>query len=126
MEEVILKLKFKSIGVVINPPDLFVEAFQELGFKTAFGKDVQSQYTLVFVKNKVEFLNFLSKQLANIQYDSVLWFAYPKGTSKIKTDINRDILRLTAEGFGMTTVAAISIDATWSALRFRPIDRVGK
>ena len=45
---------------------------------------------------------------------------------KIKTEIHRDIIRLTGEEFGITTVAAISIYDTWSALRFRPIDRVGK
>ncbi|MGP8215089.1 MAG: hypothetical protein ACLQQ4_05955 [Bacteroidia bacterium] len=57
---------------------------------------------------------------------AVLWFAYPKGTSKIKTDINRDTLRVTGEKYGITTVTAISIDDTWSALRFRPIDKAGK
>ena len=50
----------------------------------------------------------------------------PKGTSKIKTDINRDTIRVTGEEFNITTVTAISIDDTWSALRFRPIDKVGK
>jgi hypothetical protein len=71
-------------------------------------------------------LNFLKTGLTNIEPDSVLWFAFPKGMSKIKTDINRDAIRLTGEEFGITTVTAISINETWSALRFRPIDRVGK
>jgi hypothetical protein len=66
------------------------------------------------------------KKMENIEFDGVLWFAYPKGTSGIKTDINRDILRLTAEEYGITTVTAVSINDTWSALRFRPVDRVGK
>jgi hypothetical protein len=30
------------------------------------------------------------------------------------------------EEFGISTVTAISIDNTWSALRFMPIDKVGK
>jgi hypothetical protein len=33
---------------------------------------------------------------------------------------------MTVEEFGITTVSAISIDETWSALRFRPINQVGK
>ena len=65
-------------------------------------------------------------RFVNTVPDSTLWFAYPKVSSGIKTDINRDKLKETAETFGITTVAAISIDNTWSALRFRPIDRVGK
>ena len=63
--------------------------------------------------------------MKNIEPDSVLWFAYPKGTSTIKTDINRDAIRIKGEEFGITTVTAISINNTWSALRFRPIDKVG-
>ena len=71
-------------------------------------------------------MDFLKRGLENIEPDSVLWFAYPKGTSKIKTDINRDTIRMTGDEFGITTVTAISIDDTWSALRFRPIKKVGK
>ena len=71
-------------------------------------------------------MDFLKNKSKNIETESVLWFAYPKGTSKIKTDINRDTIRITGEEFGITTVSAISIDDTWSALRFRPIGKVGK
>ena len=42
------------------------------------------------------------------------------------SDINRDIVRVTGEEYGITTVTAVSINDTWSALRFRPIDKVGK
>ncbi len=45
---------------------------------------------------------------------------------QIKTDINRDIMRAAAPAFRLTTVAAISINNTWSALRFRLTDKVGK
>lgn len=68
----------------------------------------------------------MSNELQSIEPDSVLWFAYPKGSSGIKTDINRDVFRTKAEQYGITTVAAISIDEIWSGLRLRPIDRVGK
>ncbi|MEO5789358.1 MAG: hypothetical protein ACOH2D_18020 [Gelidibacter sp.] len=73
-----------------------------------------------------QYLDFLNTQLKYIKPDSVLWFAYPKETSKVKTDINLDTIRVTGERFNMTTGTAISIDNTLSALRFRPIDRVGK
>ena len=120
------KLKFKDIGTVINAPENWETLFVQSGFKTSFDKELKSNNTIVFVYNKKEFINFLNKQLKYIESDSVLWFAYQKGTSKIKTDINRDIIRVIGEDYNITTVTAISIDDTWSALRFRPIDRVGK
>ena len=97
-----------------------------MGLKTSFDKKAKSTNTLVFINSNKEYVDFLNKQLKNIEPDSILWFAYPKGTSKIKTDINRDTIRVTGEEFNITTVTAISIDETWSALRFRPIDKVGK
>jgi len=125
MKEVIAKLKFKDKGIILNAPSEIEKEFVKLGFKPAFDK-TKSTNTLVFINNKKQFTDFLKSFLKNVEHDSVLWFAYPKGTSKIKTDINRDIVRVTGEEYGITTVTAISVDDTWSALRFRPIDEVGK
>jgi hypothetical protein len=125
MRDIIRKFKFKDNGVVLNAPTEIEKEFIKLGFKNKLDK-LKSTNTLVFVNDKKEYLDFLKKGLKNIEPDSVLWFAYPKGTSKIKTDINRDTIRITGEEYGITTVTAISIDDTWSALRFRPIDKVGK
>jgi len=126
MRDIIKKFKFKNNGVILNAPVTIEKEFVQLGFKTNFDKKEKSANTLVFINNNKEYVDFLKQNLKNIEPDSVLWFAYPKGTSKIKTDINRDTIRVTGEEFGITTVTAISIDDTWSALRFRPIDKVGK
>jgi hypothetical protein len=126
MQNIMEKLKFKDSGVIINAPANIEKEFKKIGFATSFDKKVKSANTLVFINNNKEYLDFLNKQLKKVEADSVLWFAYPKGTSKIKTDINRDTIRVTGEEFNITAVTAISIDDTWSALRFRPIDRVGK
>lgn len=126
MQEIIKKLKFKDIGIVINAPTALEEEFVKLHFKTELNKKIKNSNTLVFINNNGEYLDFLNNNLIYIETDSVLWFAYPKGTSKVKTDINRDTIRVTGQEFGITTVTAISINDTWSALRFRPIDNVGK
>ncbi|MEO6837310.1 MAG: hypothetical protein ABI261_00860 [Ginsengibacter sp.] len=126
MQDIIKKFRFKDSGIIINAPKEIATEFQKLGFKTIFDKKEKSKNTVVFINNSKEYVNFLKNDLKNIEPDSVLWFAYPKGTSKIKTDINRDTIRETGEVYGIKTVTAISINDTWSALRFRPIERVGK
>jgi hypothetical protein len=126
MEDVIKKLRFKAEGIVFNAPAAIEKEFVKAGFSTILDKNTKSGNTLIFVNNNIEVVDFLSNQLSAILPDSVFWIAYPKGSSKIKTDINRDTLRAKAEEFGITTVTAISIDDTWSALRSRPIDKVGK
>ncbi len=125
MDDVIKKLRFKAPAVVIAAPPQFQKEFITRGFLFDLPKDAKSTNTLVFINDSKEYKKFLQNDLKKIEPDSLLWFAYPKGTSKIKTDVNRDSIMAIGEEYGITTVTAISIDETWSALRFRPIEKVG-
>jgi hypothetical protein len=51
--------------------------------------------------------------------DRVAWVGYPKG-GKLGTDLNRDRLAEALAAHGIQPVRQVSIDDTWSALRFRP------
>jgi hypothetical protein len=52
--------------------------------------------------------------------DAVLWFAYPKRTSKrYKADFDRDHGWEVLRAAGFEPVRQVAIDADWSALRFR-------
>jgi hypothetical protein len=84
MEDIIKKFKFKAAGVILNAPASLEKYFIKLGFITLLDKKIKSENTLIFVNNSKEFLEFLNKELKSIQPDSVLWFAYPKGSSGIK------------------------------------------
>ncbi|WP_051190406.1 DUF3052 family protein [Kaistella palustris] len=125
MQEIIKKFKFRDAATVLNCPPQLKKEFVALGFKTEFAKN-KSANTLVFLNDKKELADFLTADLKNIERDSVLWLAFPKGTSKIKTDIGRDVIRETAESFGLATVTAVSVNEIWSALRLRPLEMVGK
>ena len=72
-----------------------------------------------FVATKKELEKVLPELKAALTPKAILWLAYPKGASKIKTDIHRDIIREHAEGLGMKAVALFSIDDTWSSLRLK-------
>jgi len=51
--------------------------------------------------------------------DRLAWIGYPKG-GKLGTDLNRDTLVGAVASKGVQPVRQVSIDETWSALRFRP------
>jgi hypothetical protein len=53
-----------------------------------------------------------------------LWFAYPKKTGSIRTDISRDAGWEPLVAADLLPVMQISIDETWSALRFRYRDEI--
>jgi hypothetical protein len=59
--------------------------------------------------------------IAAAQADRLAWIGSPKG-GQLGTDLNRDRLAAALSGHGVQPVRQISIDGTWSALRFRPAD----
>ena len=73
----------------------------------------------VFVTSKKELGEQLPKMKTVLKPNGLLWVSYPKGTSKVKADINRDIIREYAQSIGFEAIALVSIDDTWSALRLK-------
>ena len=80
-------------------------------------------FALVFVRKQQE-LDKLSAALASkAEGDALLWFAYPKGTSKkYKCEFNRDSGWDVIRAAGFDSVRMVEIDEDWSALRFRHTD----
>jgi hypothetical protein len=57
--------------------------------------------------------------VAAARADRLAWISYPKG-GRLGTDPNRDRLAAALAAHGVQPVRQVSIDDTWSALRFRP------
>lgn len=72
-----------------------------------------------FVSSNIDLKEGLIELKQHLSPKALLWVTYPKGTSKIKTDINRDIIREYAQTIGLTSVAMISVNDIWSALRLK-------
>jgi hypothetical protein len=77
---------------------------------------------LLFVNNLAETEALSPAAIGAVKRDGLLWIAYPKGTSGVKTDVNRDKLWPIPQKLGWKPVRQVAIDETWSALRFRPAD----
>ncbi len=75
----------------------------------------------IFVANRKELEAQLPKLKSLLAPNGMLWLTYLKGTAKIKTDINRDTIYPYAQSIGLQTVAMISIDDDWSAMRMKLI-----
>jgi len=77
---------------------------------------------LLFAPNRRELENYFSRAKARLGDKGSLWVAYLKQTASKATDINRDSIAAYAKEQGITTVAMISVDGDWSAMRMRRID----
>ncbi|PYI54608.1 hypothetical protein [Paenibacillus flagellatus] len=121
-EEVVKKLRYKEgKAIVVNPPEGF-----RLGIETGTDLDEGAyDFLLVFVSSAKETEEWLPRVIPAIKEDAVFWLAYPKSSSKRKTDINRDILwKIVEESTDYRLVSNVAIDETWSALRLRLKDKV--
>ncbi len=63
-------------------------------------------------------LGSAEQAVAAAHADRLAWIGYPEG-GQLGTDLNRDRLVAALAGQGVRPVRQVSIDDTWSALRFR-------
>ena len=74
----------------------------------------------IFVRNKAE-LDELAPKAANaLKPESMLWITFPKGTSKIQTDLTRDKGWDEVQKLSLKWINLVSINETWSAFSMRP------
>ncbi len=74
----------------------------------------------LFVETKAEPGRQLPKAARALKPESLLWLTFPKGTSKIQTDMRRDQGWEAAQGLNLKWVTLVSVDDTWSAFALRP------
>jgi hypothetical protein len=73
---------------------------------------------VIFVDDAAAVRAMLRAHDGQLATPAVLWVAYPKGG---RADINRDTLWPMLVEQGLRPITQVSIDDTWSALRFRPL-----
>ncbi len=77
----------------------------------------------MFVPNCVELEARLPGVRAALRSGDILWVTYLKGTSRTRTDVNRDTINAYAHTIGLEGVSIVSVDDDWSAMRFRLIEK---
>ncbi len=113
---------------VINPPLKYMENLGPLpeGAECTSALAGQFDFVHLFANNKAELEKLIPQALKVLKQDGLFWISYPKQSSKVKTDLNRDILWKLVEKHGFDGVSLISINDVWSAMRFRAHEAVGK
>lgn len=121
-----LMLKPGQKAAFINAPKRYLSSLGELPEGVTASQTLSGKHDFIqlFVTDLAELKKHAPKVFAAAGPDALVWICYPKGTSKVKTDLNRDILWKQVEGSGFLGVAIVAIDETWSAMRFREEQKV--
>ncbi|MDF2962658.1 MAG: hypothetical protein K0S39_4393 [Paenibacillus sp.] len=126
--DLIKKLRIQSGQriLLLNAPEGYTERITPLPEDTRLDNHPEGTYDMVhlFVRSIAELEEYGPLAVQAVKYNALLWISYPKKTSKIKTDLSRDAGWKVLADAGYEGIALISIDETWSAMRFRITDLI--
>jgi hypothetical protein len=121
-----LNLKEQTEIAVVNAPASFepeIAALRGVAVRRSLKGGAQLQFSLAFITKQPEVDALAKAVAAGTVGDAVVWFAYPKQSSKkYKSEINRDNGWAALGAAGFEPVRMIAIDDDWSAVRFRRVD----
>lgn len=127
---VIKKLQFKDRGqpvLIMNAPKVYND------ISAAFTGEVDKapkreayEFVQVFGISNAEIQSLAREAAKVITEDGLFWLCYPKKSSKVYkgSDCSRETVAVLLAHEGYEPVRQIAIDEDWSALRFRPVDKI--
>jgi Bacteriocin-protection, YdeI or OmpD-Associated len=94
--------------------------------KLAFAKNVtpllksrKIDFALVFAVSHYQLRSILGEVIPALHENAKFWIAYPKTTSKIVTDLNRECSWDCIRTVGFDSVNEVTLDHVWTAVRFK-------
>ena len=114
-----MKLRPGVRAAIIHAPEKYLD---QLKHDSEVSQKLSGKFDWVqiFAKNKKE-LDSLAPKAANaLKPESILWLSFPKGSSKIQTDLTRDKGWEVLQSLDLKWVTLISVDENWSAFALRP------
>lgn len=114
-----LKLKPGLKAAVINAPENYVDTLKH---DTALSPTLNGKFDWIqiFVRTKAELKALAPKAARALRPESMLWISFPKGSSKIQTDLTRDRGWESLEALELKWITLVSVNETWSAFSLRP------
>lgn len=107
-----------SVSVFLYVPETLRAVFSP-SVHAGVLKAGNTDFILAFFYRQSDMEQDIDGMKTALKKNGVLWIAYPKG-GKLNSDLTRDMLREDLLRHGLKSVGLVSIDDTWSAMRFRP------
>jgi len=118
-----LRLKPGNRAAIVGCPDGYLTELEPLpeGVTMDIGRlEGTYQWLQVFARTQSELDELIQRIREVIAPDGLVWFSFPKGTSKIQTDLTRDTGWDALSALNLKWVTLVSVNATWSAFALRP------
>jgi hypothetical protein len=108
-----------EIRIVNSPPD-YDQTLIPLpkGVSRASKLKPSMGFIQFFTKQRSELLKKFPDLMKHLAPKGILWISWPKGSSKVKTDLNENVVRDIGLANGMVDIKVCAVDEIWSGLRF--------
>jgi hypothetical protein len=117
-----MKLKAGHVAMIINAPDKYLKELEPLPANVKISQKLENpaDWIQIFVKSRKELDILFPKVLKLFKPETMLWVSFPKGTSRIQTDLTRDKGWDVVAAADLKWVNLVSVNETWSAFAVRP------
>lgn len=122
-----LQLKEEKNLLIQGLPSAVEKQFAKLSYNknlTPLLKTRKIDFALIFAINQLQLNNILKEVFSALHPESKLWIAYPKTTSKIVSDLNRDASWEILSKNDYEAVRQVTLDHVWTAMRFKKLDQI--
>ncbi|MCY7421036.1 MAG: YdeI/OmpD-associated family protein [Chitinophagaceae bacterium] len=122
-----LELKDERNLLIQGLPSSIEKQFIKLSYSknvTPLLKLKKIDFALVFAINVNQLNGILREVIPALHKEGKLWVAYPKTTSKISSDLNRDCSWSVLTQNQYETIVQVALDHVWSALQFKKTDQI--
>lgn len=116
-----LQLNEEKNLLVQGLPSSIEKQFAKLSFSksvTPLLKSRKIDFALVFAINQNQLSSIMQDVIPAMHQEGKLWIAFPKATSKIVSDLNRQCSWACLRTKGFETIQEIELDHVWTAIRF--------
>ncbi len=105
---------------LFDNPDHYFDLFQDLpeGLEQLPELEGEVDFVHVFATDNDTLVRVVSKAKSHLKKNGLMWISWPKGASKIPTNINRESVREIGLTAGLVDVKVAAVDEDWSGLKF--------
>lgn len=115
-----LGIKSGNLMYVLNPPDDYFKLLGKLHNEITVSENLLNNLDFIhfFAKEKILLEENFPVLKNHLSKNGSLWISWPKGASKVHTDLNENIVREIGLREGLVDVKVCAIDDIWSGLKF--------
>ncbi len=129
MQTVFEKLQIENEKNILiqGLPSAVEKQFVKLSYSknvTPLVKIKKIDFALIFVISQNQMCNILKEVFPALHDNSKVWIAYPKTTSKIASDLNRDCNWMILSDNGYECITQLALDHVWTAMRFKKSESI--